>query len=60
LLPFSQNWEKGLGDEGQIAKLGCTLSGGVIEVKYFYSGGDLSSTPEIVTIIPKIYRQDSN
>lgn len=36
------------------------LGGGVIEVKYFYPSGDLSSTPEVVTIIPKIYRQDSD
>jgi len=33
---------------------------GVVEVKYFYSDGDLSSTPEVVTIIPKIYRQESD
>ncbi len=36
------------------------LRGGAIEVKYFYSDGDLSSTPEIVTIIPKVYRQESD
>ena len=36
------------------------LGRGAIEVKYFYSGGDLSSTPEVVTIIPKIYRQESD
>ncbi len=36
------------------------LRGGAIEVKYFYSEGDLSSTPEIVTIIPKVYRQESD
>ena len=28
---------------------------GVIDVKYFYPGGDLSATPEISTIIPKIF-----
>ncbi len=36
------------------------VSGGAIEVKYFYPDGDLSSTPEVVTIIPKIYRQESD
>jgi hypothetical protein len=36
------------------------LGRGAIEVKYFYSDGDLSSTPEVVTIIPKIYRQESD
>ncbi|HEY9829964.1 MAG TPA: hypothetical protein V6D26_05250 [Stenomitos sp.] len=36
------------------------LSGGAIEVKYFYPNSDLSSTPEVVTIIPKIYRQESD
>ena len=28
---------------------------GVIEVKYFYHGGDMSALPEISTIIPKIF-----
>ena len=36
------------------------LSGGAIEVKYFYPSSDLSSTPEIVTIIPKVYRRESD
>jgi hypothetical protein len=36
------------------------LSGGAIEVKYFYPNSDLFSTPEVVTIIPKIYRQESD
>ncbi len=35
------------------------LSGGAIEVKYFYPDSNLSSIPEVVTIIPKIYRQES-
>ena len=29
---------------------------GVIDAKYFYPGGDLSATPEISTIIPKIFK----
>jgi RHS repeat-associated protein len=28
---------------------------GAIDVKYFYPGGDMSATPEISTIIPKIF-----
>ncbi len=31
-------------------------SAGAIDVKYFYPRGDLSATPEVSTIIPKIYR----
>lgn len=49
-----------ISDYGITVTRSVELSGGAIEVKYFYSGGDLSSTPEIVTIIPKIYRQDSD
>lgn len=30
---------------------------GSIEISYFYRDGDLSSLPEIVSIIPKIYRK---
>ena len=30
---------------------------GAIDVKYFYPGGDLSATPEITTIIPKIFKK---
>lgn len=29
---------------------------GVIDAKYFYPGGDMSATPEISTIIPKIFK----
>jgi hypothetical protein len=29
---------------------------GAIDVKYFYPGGDLSATPEVSTIIPKIFK----
>ena len=29
---------------------------GAIDVKYFYPGGDLSTTPEVSTIIPKVFR----
>ena len=31
-------------------------SSGAIDVKYFYPNGDLSTTPEVSTIIPKIYK----
>lgn len=30
---------------------------GEIEISYFYKGGDMSLTPEISSIIPKIYRR---
>lgn len=30
---------------------------GAIDVKYYYPGGDLSATPEISTIIPKIFKK---
>jgi hypothetical protein len=30
---------------------------GVIDVKYFYLEGDMSVTPEISTIIPKVFKQ---
>lgn len=30
---------------------------GAIDVKYFYTGGDLSATPEVSTIIPKIFKK---
>jgi hypothetical protein len=30
---------------------------GAIDVKYFYPGGDLSATPEISSIIPKIFKR---
>lgn len=29
---------------------------GAIEISYFYPGGDLSATPEVSTIIAKIYK----
>ena len=29
---------------------------GAIDVKYFYPGGDLTATPEVSTIIPKIFK----
>jgi hypothetical protein len=29
---------------------------GKIDVKYFYTGGDMSVTPEISTIIPKVFK----
>lgn len=32
---------------------------GAIDIKYFYPKGDLSTTPEVSTIIPKIYKSDS-
>lgn len=32
---------------------------GAIEISYFYPGADLSVIPEVVSIIPKIYRQEA-
>jgi hypothetical protein len=29
---------------------------GSLEISYFYPKGDLSATPEVTTIIPKIYK----
>ena len=29
---------------------------GEIQTSFFYQGGDLSKTPKVITIIPKIYK----
>jgi len=45
--PLLPKWEKGLGDEGQLAKLGCTLQARVIAV--------LRSDREIITWLKAFY-----